>query len=94
MFPTAPMPPVTYIFFSTTLCQMASMALLYSWSPVIAATSAISFGITRYRVPVDVVAIVFAGVGIDALLRLVVRAPAHEEPAAVETATMVDTSAS
>ncbi|HWS44937.1 MAG TPA: glycosyltransferase family 39 protein [Acidimicrobiia bacterium] len=61
---------------------------------IIAATSAISFGITRYRVPVDVVAIVFAGVGIDALLRLVVRAPAHEEPAAVETATMVDTSAS
>jgi hypothetical protein len=36
---------------------------------VITVTSAITFGITRYRVPIDVVMIVLGAVGADALLR-------------------------
>lgn len=36
---------------------------------VVAAAAAITFGITRYRVPVDVALVVLAGIGIDGLLR-------------------------
>jgi 4-amino-4-deoxy-L-arabinose transferase-like glycosyltransferase len=36
---------------------------------VVAAAAAITFGITRYRVPVDVALVVLAGVGADGLLR-------------------------
>jgi hypothetical protein len=36
---------------------------------VVAAAAAVSFGITRYRVPVDVALVVLAGVGADGVLR-------------------------
>jgi len=36
---------------------------------VVAAAAAITFGITRYRIPVDVALVVLAGVGVDGLLR-------------------------
>lgn len=37
---------------------------------VVAAAAAITFGITRYRVPVDVALVVLAGIGTDGLLRV------------------------
>jgi hypothetical protein len=45
---------------------------------VSAAGAAVTFGITRYRVPVDVALVALAGVGVDALLR---RWPARRQPA-------------
>ena len=36
---------------------------------VVSAAAAITFGLTRYRVPVDVALVVLAGVGVDGLLR-------------------------
>jgi hypothetical protein len=45
------------------LSPLLSMAL------VITVTSAFTFGVTRYRVPVDVMGVVLAGVGIDRLLQ-------------------------
>jgi 4-amino-4-deoxy-L-arabinose transferase-like glycosyltransferase len=44
---------------------------LLSMAGVITVTAAITFGVTRYRVPVDVMIAVLAAVGIDALLRLI-----------------------
>jgi len=40
-----------------------------SMAVVITVTAALTFGITRYRVPIDVVMIVLGAVGADALLR-------------------------
>lgn len=48
---------------------------------VVALAAAISFGITRYRVPVDVALVVLAGVGVDGLLRRrSARQPAAQPP--------------
>jgi hypothetical protein len=45
---------------------------------VVAFAAAATFGLTRYRVPVDVALVVLAGVGIDALLKR--RAQAGSQP--------------
>lgn len=45
---------------------------------MVTVTAAVSFGITRYRVPVDVALAVLAGVAVDQLLRN--RAPQHSTP--------------
>lgn len=45
------------------------LAPLLALPAVIAVTAAIAMGITRYRVPVDVVLVILAGVGLDAGLR-------------------------
>ncbi|MBK9178114.1 MAG: glycosyltransferase family 39 protein [Acidimicrobiales bacterium] len=50
-------------------------------------TAAVSFGITRYRVPGDVALVVLAGVGVDAFVRARSSAPADgDEPPAREPA--------
>ena len=47
---------------------------------VVAVAAAITFGITRYRVPVDVALVVLAGVGADGLLRRWPRRQASTQP--------------